>query len=137
MNAGSSSVGASRRVQEHILHRYIAPARRKRQSTVRVRAGDVVRALGLWTRVPQVCSAMQSERFLRAQGLEVVARQGPPSGQSTTLQLTYQIQNGGGGGSEDLMRSLYGRLRDAYAAEGGGEAFHRREKASFERRRRP
>ncbi|HET9784138.1 MAG TPA: hypothetical protein VFP94_04155 [Terriglobales bacterium] len=134
--SGGSSVGASRRVQEHILHRDIAPARRKRQNTVRVLAGDVVRALGLWTRVPQVCSAMQSQRFLRAQGLEVVARQGPPSGQSTTLQLTYQIQDGGGG-SEDLMRSLYGRLRDAYAAEGGGEAFHRREKASFERRRRP
>jgi hypothetical protein len=131
MSAGSS-VGASRRVQEHILHRYIAPARRKRQNTVRVLAGDVVRALGLWTRVPQVCSAMQSQRFLRAQALDIVDRQGPPSGQSTTVAVVYQLRPEAE--KPVTFESLRGILRDAYARRGGGEASLRRDRASFERR---
>ncbi|MGH9488271.1 MAG: hypothetical protein ACRD04_11870 [Terriglobales bacterium] len=128
----NGSKGASKRVQDLLLARYIEPARRRGQKTIRIVAGDIVRELRLRDRAPQVCAAMQGVRFLKRNQLEILEREGPPSGQSTTVAITYAL-DGGAARGEALFESLRGILREAYAAEGGAERVIRRERAAFDR----
>lgn len=80
----NGSKGASRRVQDLIVAAYIEPARRRHESTVRVTAGELARALKLVNRGPQVCTAMQGQRFLQRNHLEILKRKGPPSGAASS-----------------------------------------------------
>ncbi len=126
---------ATGNIQETLLNQYIGPARRRGATRVRVVAGDLVREMGLWKRVPQVCAAMQTKKFLRQNGLDIEKLEGPPSGQSTTVAVTYRLEPQKE--KHDLFDRLRGIMREAYAREGGSEAFLRRERASFNRGRRP
>jgi len=126
-----AKTGNSQRVQDLLISKYFEPARRRRVSTVQVVAGDLARELGLSQRVPQVCSAMQGQRFLREQGLEIVKREGPPSGQGTTVALTYKLNGTSPEDPERLWQSLRGIFREAFAEEGGGEAWLKRERAAW------
>ena len=47
--------------------------------------------LGLTNRVPVVCQALKSKRFLRENHLVVKDVSGPPSGLSTTVKFTFEI----------------------------------------------
>ena len=96
---------------------------------------------------PQVCSALQTSKFLRENGLEIESVDGPPSKMSTTVVVRYRVANSGiesgivrtGFGNEQsdptdetpeqwahrLTGKLFGLMKDEFAAFGGGEAFLR------------
>jgi 5-methylcytosine-specific restriction enzyme B len=67
-------------IRDHLLRRYIAPARRKGQTFVTITAGDVHKELGLRNRVPSVCQVMESRLLEREGGVRASSKQGPPSG---------------------------------------------------------
>jgi hypothetical protein len=140
----------------HFLRvRYFEPARKRRETLVTLRAGDIHRELGLRNRVPNVCQVMESKLLEKEAGVKVSSKQGPPSGRGTTLTVTYTVDlNASGahpvlpGRSHDagpktqhpgvaLFYSLRGLAKDIYAAEGGGEAWLDRERGSFYGSRKP
>ena len=137
---------ASDQVRAYVHTHYIAPARRAGANTVRVRAGEVHKALK-WDlrRVPQVCAALSTRKFLESDNLELLRKSGPPSGQSTTVEFTFKlldegktpipaahtprapgrVQDGSG------LEALYGILEEEFKALGGGEAFLKAERAAW------
>jgi hypothetical protein len=132
--APGSSTGANA-VRRHAYEKYIASARRRREKTVVINVGEVHRALALNNRVPLVCAALGSKKFLTEHGLRIVSKTGPPSGQSTTVTFTYEIV---GKKQDDVQLSrqeawnrLRGSMKDIFAEYGGGEAYLRAERASF------
>ena len=129
-----AKTGNSQKVQTQLLSKYFEPARRRRASTVRVVAGDLARDLNLMTRVPQVCSAMQTQRFLREQGLEIIKREGPPSGQGTTVAVTYKLNGAPAQDPDGLWQSLRGIFREQLVEAGGADAWLQRERSEFDRK---
>lgn len=130
----------SERVRIYVKTHYIQPARKAGSSSVTIRAGEVHRALK-WDlrKVPQVCSALSTKKFMKSAGVELIERKGPPSGQSTTVEFTYRlvddqtrkierskeekpIANGAG------LLALYGIAKEAFQQLGGGEAFLKAER---------
>ena len=113
--------------------KYVLPARDRRARRFSIRAGDVVREMKLSGRVPAVCSALKSRAFLHLNGLRLVERSGPKSGQSTTVTYTYEFVGPGEASqaSQDSWTELRGSLKDVFAELGGGEAYLRRERDSF------
>jgi|HubBroStandDraft_6_1064221.scaffolds.fasta_scaffold294952_2 hypothetical protein len=128
-NTGSDAV------RRHAYEKYISAARRRREKTVAINVGEVHRALALNNRVPLVCAALGSKKFLTEHGLRIVSKTGPPSGQSTTVTFTYGFD---GAAQEpasglDAFMALRGTGKEVFASLGGGEAFLRRERAEFSR----
>lgn len=121
-------------VRRHAYEKYVSAARRRKEKTVAINVGEVHRALALNNRVPLVCAALGSKKFLTEHGLRIVAKTGPPSGQSTTVTFTYEIveDNEKPRGLEAFL-ALRGIGKEIFAALGGGEAFLRRERAEFSR----
>ena len=78
-------------IRAYSHEKYVAPARKQHLVRFSIRAGDVVRELKLLGRVPAVCSALKSRAFLEQNGLRIVERTGPSSGQSTTVIYTYEF----------------------------------------------
>jgi hypothetical protein len=137
---------ASDQVRSYVRDHYIMPARKAGLGTVRVRAGEVHKALK-WDlrRVPQVCAALSTRKFLQIANVELLKKSGPPSGQSTTVEFTYRllgdgearkpreqpvsqpgrVQDGSG------LEALYGILEEEFKSLGGGEAFLKAERASW------
>jgi hypothetical protein len=122
-------------VRRHAYDKYISAARRRKEKTVAINAGEVHRALALNNRVPLVCAALGSRKFLTEHGLRIVSKTGPPSGQSTTVTFTYEIVEGNRKPAEglDAFLALRGIGKEIFASLGGGEAFLRRERAEFSR----
>ncbi len=134
-------------IRSYAGERYVAPARAQRERRFCIRAGDVVREMNLvGGRTPAVCSALKTREFLRENGLRLVAKTGPDSGQSTTVTYTYEFlaseHTAGGrplggfaGGTpqsrQEAWERLRGVLKDVYAEFGGGEAYLRSVRASF------
>ncbi len=127
----------SEQVVKHVQNAYVAPARERGESTVRVKAGDVHRDLRWANRVPSVCTTLSSQKFQRAVGVELIAKDGPPSGQSTTVVFTYRLPAAGGhvrpGRHVSGLEKLYGIASDIFRELGGGEKFihEEREKLNF------
>src|SRR5271155_5489414 len=113
--------------------KYVVPARKRQLEKFSIRAGDVVRELKLLGRVPAVCSALKSGAFLEQNGLRIVERTGPSSGQSTTVVYTYEFlnQQSSPAGEVEPWTQLRGALRSVYAALGGGESYLRGERENF------
>ncbi len=120
-------------VREYARETYISPARRRRDKTVTINVGQVQKGVGLQNRVSLVCQALKSEKFLRAHGLRLISRTGPPSGQSTTVMYTYEFLDAqpSPAGQKDAWTRLRGALKDVFAELGGGEAYLRNERDSF------
>jgi hypothetical protein len=96
---------------------------------------------------PQICTSIQSEKFLRANGLEIEAIDGPPSRQSSTVVVHYRViakESEPGHKADTALSSsaevsaespeewahrmtgkLFGLLKEELAEYGGGEAFIR------------
>ena len=96
---------------------------------------------------PQICSALQTSKFLRENGLEIEEVIGPPSKMSPTVVVRYRVASTGmkpcakknaleyeqtEPDQEDpdawalrLTEKLRGLLKDELAEYGGGEAFLR------------
>jgi hypothetical protein len=130
----------SDQVREFVKENYVAPARLTGADTVSVRVGDVHRAMK-WDlkRVPQVCSALSTRKFLNSANVELVERNGPPSGQSTTVEFIFRLLQSESGSREAQrnaklpakeisLRDLYGIFAEEFKALGGGEAFLKKER---------
>ncbi len=98
-NESSSSLKSHRgeiagRVRDFVIATYIEPARSEGQSQVSVRAGDVDKALGYrYRRLPLICAALRSGKFLETGRVKLIGESGPPSGASTTTTFTYDLES--------------------------------------------
>jgi hypothetical protein len=124
--------------KQHVIARYVAPARQRGQSTIQVRVGNVLKELGWTNRTPSVFSTLSSRHFLREAGLELVEKRGGPSsgGPSTTVEFVYRIvdENSRHGAptraaSDGIdLAALYGIGAKVYRELGGGEEYMKRER---------
>lgn len=124
------------RVREWVETKVIRPARARGDRMVSVTAGDVHRELGLKNRVPVVCQALKSKRFLHENHLVLKDMSGPPSGLSTTVRFTYEIVSGGAheGSTEKQQHPLLGLrgiAKEIFRQLGGGEHFIKKEREQF------
>lgn len=130
-NAVLSSVSDS--VRQHVRDTYLRPARRRGERIFAVNVGTVHKELALNNRVPLVCLALKSKKFLDENALQLVSKTGPPSGQSTTVTFTYAIldSNEKDSAPTEPLLQLRGIAKDVFKALGGGETFIREERKSF------
>lgn len=124
------------RVRGYANEQYIQPVRKNAGGTVRIRAGDIVKGLGLKNKTPNVCTALRSKIFQEQYGLELLEEQGPPSGMSTTVVFTYRVlKQAQTEESNSISSSAFDRLRSigkkTFRSLGGGEAFIRGERENF------
>jgi hypothetical protein len=129
-----SLVSDSDAIRRHAYKKYVSRAR-GREKNVSINVGEVHRELGLNNRVPLVCAALGSKKFLTEHGLRIISKTGPPSGQSTTVTFTYEIMDREPDKSKDTQLESWLKLRgiakDIFASYGGGEAYLRQERANF------
>ena len=122
-------------VRKHAAEQYLAAARRRGEKAVSINVGAVHKALTLHNRVPLVCAALASKKFLTENHLRLISKTGPPSGQSTTVTYTYQFvpkeKKDRGVDRQDAWNRLRGALKDVFAELGGGENYLRNERANF------
>lgn len=124
----------SQRVREHARLEYIEPARRRGDSTVRIVAGEVQKAVRLSNRISLVCQALKSHKFLDENHLALEKWDGPPSGMSTTVTFTYRLtgqQPVTAEPHESPLLRLQGIAKEVFQSLGGGEAFIRSEREQF------
>ncbi len=122
-------------VREFVEKTAVNEARRRSLQRFSVNAGEVHKAMGLHNRVPQVCNALQSEKFLKRNGLRIVEKKGPPSGLSTSVTITYEFADNRGKALPQDLSSFYalrGIARDLFAEYGGGEAYLRAERQGWD-----
>jgi hypothetical protein len=111
---------------------YVRPTQHRGARTVSINVGEVHRAVALRNRIPLVCQALESAKFLQANDLKLVSKTGPPSGQSTTVTYTYEfIDKGPSAPKEDPWVRLRGALKNVFAELGGGEDYVRAEREKF------
>lgn len=134
--AAVSSMSSADSIRQHASQKYVSPARRQPHKTFCINVGGVHKELGLQNRIPAVCSALTSRKFLTENQLSLISRTGPPSGKSTTVTYTYEFlprQKEAGAPQErqDAWNRLRGALKDVFAELGGGENYLRNERANF------
>jgi len=143
--------GLSDQVRSIATAKYVEPAIRAGQQKVSIAVRDLMRdlePLGFPARNwPQICSAIQTGKFLRGNRLEIEAVEGPPKKQSSTVVVRYRVkmssESAGAEGLHDLepanqmaeespsarahrlAERMRGLLKEEMAAYGGGEAFLR------------
>jgi hypothetical protein len=124
-------------VRSHVRDVYLKPAVQRGERVFVVNVGTVHKALALNNRVPLVCAALKSKKFLDDNKLRLVSQSGPPSGQSTTVTFTYEILAPGTAraASPNPLISLRGVAKDLFRELGGGETFIRSERSNFDRHR--
>ena len=122
-------------IRDYASEVYVRTARQKGLRSFSINVGEVHKALTLQNRVPPVCTALRSAKFLELNGLRMVSESGPPSGLSTTVVYTYEFVDDDKGGRVDTRQDAWNRLRgalkDVFAELGGGENYLRNERANF------
>jgi 5-methylcytosine-specific restriction protein B len=122
-------------VREYAVRHYVQPAKGRGERTLKIRAGDVHKALHLERLMPTVCQALKSKRFLNENGLAIDHVEGPPSGLGPTLQITYRMSQEGTEPSltspELPLMRLWGAGREVFQSLGGAESFIRSEREQF------
>jgi len=120
----------------------VLPAGQKREKRFSIRAGDVVHDMKINGYAPAVCSALKTREFLRSNNLRLVDRTGPESGLSTTVTYTYEFidtpdlsSSPGRPSRDEAWKRLRGLLKDVFSELGGGEAYLRAERSSFNKPR--
>jgi hypothetical protein len=121
------------KIRLHARDKYVLPARRRKETQVSIRAGDIVRDLGLVGRTPAVCNALKGKKFCQGNNLRLVRVKGPRSGQSTTVVCTYEFVDAKSVSDRrnDPWLQLRGTLKNVFAELGGGEAYLRAERDNF------
>lgn len=134
MKQKAGSTVTSDSIRHSAQRSYVHPARHRGLKRFSINVGEVHRSLALRNRVPLVCQALGSEKFLEANSLKLVSKTGPPSGQSTTVTYTYEFVDSGTHSepAEDAWSRLGGALKDVFQELGGGEAYLRAERENFE-----
>jgi hypothetical protein len=90
--------------------------------------------LKLSQRIPLVCAALRSERFLVSNDLELEKLEGPPSKRGPRVTITYRLKERHESPKDVRLAaidSIYGIGAEVFASLGGGEAFIRTERESF------
>jgi len=124
----------AQRIRDHLRSTYVNPARSRHESTIRIIAGDVLKALRLSNRAPAVCQVLRGRKFLEENSLILEKQEGPPSGLSTTAAFTYRLaeqHQTSGDRTKSDWESLRGIAKEAFAAVGGAEAFLKSEREKF------
>lgn len=142
--------GLSDQVRSVASEKYVIPAIHAGKSTFSVAVRDLMRhlePLGFPARNwPQICTAIQAEKFLRAHGLVIETVEGPPKKQSPTVVVHYRVADPGAESGSSASQAkveqavpaetpeewahrvtgkLCGLMKDEIAAMGGSEAFLR------------
>lgn len=122
-------------IRDHAARTYVRAAKQQGLKGFTIRAGDVHREMGFKeNRVPAVCSALKSKKFLVENGLRLVDRSGPPSGLSPTVTYTYEfVDLSSSSPEEHPFLALRGIAKDVFASLGGGENFIRAEREAWEK----
>jgi hypothetical protein len=141
--------GLSDQVRSVARDKYVEAARRSGKSEFSIRVRDMLDALvplGFpGNNTPQVCTALQSQKFTQDNQLALVAVEGPPSKMSTTVVVKYRFLSEAREASKGwiekepvsvasqkenatsrakrLTEGLKGLLREELSEYGGGEAF--------------
>jgi hypothetical protein len=125
----------SDKVRQFVAEQYVRPARQRGERTFTVIVGHVHRKLGFRNRVPLVCAALKSNRFLHENQLLLKHIQGPPSGMSTTVALTYELERSGADGVriQNPLWALLGEAKKMFQQLGGGEVFIQGERQELNR----
>jgi len=76
------------RIRAYALEHYVRPWRRSGEKHLSIRAGDIVRAMGLHNATPNVCSALEGRKFQSEAGISLIRREGPI--RSTTTTFHYE-----------------------------------------------
>lgn len=143
--------GASDKVRLIAEEKFVEPAIRAGRGEFSIAVKDLMGYLQMtgfpkrnW---PQVCTAIQTAKFLRENKLEIKSVEGPPSGQSTTVVVRYRVVGDGSqapssglspekeGAAEAqetpeewahrVTGKISGILKEELSEFGGGEAFIR------------
>src|SRR5271167_4015586 len=105
--------GLSDQVRQVAAQRYIEPAIREGRTKISVAVRDLMRDLepfGFPARNwPQICTAIQAHKFLRSNGLEIEAVDGPPKKQSPTVIVHYRVIGSGTLDKESAIGPEVGR----------------------------
>ncbi|MBI1792192.1 MAG: hypothetical protein HYR60_32110 [Acidobacteria bacterium] len=130
-----TKISGSDEVRQFAVEQYVRPAQSRGERSFSVIVGDVHRALGFRNRVPLVCAALKSNKFLRENRVSLKQVQGPPSGLSTTVTITYEFEGGEVAGAKprNPIWGLLGKGKEMFQALGGGEAFIQGERESLNR----
>lgn len=137
------SIGLSDKIRDMARNKYVTPAVRSGHTHFSIRVRDLINDLQAEgyppSYTPQICSALQTRKFLSENGLEIENVEGPPRKVSPTVVIRYRLQNAASDHipaqrppAEDpserafrLTEKLRGILKDELAEYGGGEAFLR------------
>jgi len=132
VNEQAKKIGADE-IRDYSTRTFVEPARQRGQKRFSIRVGDVVRELRLYRSIPNVCGALKTEEFRRANRLRLVDATGPKSGLSTTVVYTYEFvdQEHPPDVSVDAWSGLRGALKEVFAELGGGEAYLQAERSKF------
>ena len=76
-------------IREFVENQYIIPARKEDRATVTVNTGDIHQKMGLHNRLPAVCEAIRSKKFLHSCGITLSVWSGPAQGAS--VNATYKF----------------------------------------------
>ena len=77
------------KIREFANTEYIQPARKRKETSVAIRAGDVAKVLNLQDRIAAVCSALGAKAFQEEYNVKLIATTGPHT--STTTEFTFEI----------------------------------------------
>jgi hypothetical protein len=86
---GMRAQGSADEIRAFVQSRYFGPARERQEATVYIRAGDVHKELGLDSRMPSVCSVLDSKKTQEGFSVQLVQRQGPPAG--ANVEYIFQL----------------------------------------------
>jgi hypothetical protein len=145
---GMANYGSTDRVRRTATERYIVPARRRNETTVKIHSGSFGKFLVQNNilppnRFPIICNALKSGKFLKENRLVLEEIQGPPSGRSSTVTFVYKVEpetlsppgsspTPDSGGTNSFL-TLRGILTTTYKQLGGAENFHSRERETWDR----
>ena len=79
----------SESIRDFVYERYIKPAYEKGLKRITLRAGDVHDEMGLKGKIPSVCGALGTKKFLKQYNLRLLKREGPSC--SADVYFTYEI----------------------------------------------
>lgn len=131
-------MSASDQVRDHVKRFYLEPARNQGKELFRIKTAEIHKNLG-WrdqlNRFPIICQALETRKFLKENDLELVKREGPPSGRSSTVVYTFRIREKSGAANSTnapAIMALRGLGKSWLRTAGGGEAYLRKEREGFD-----
>ena len=76
-------------IRDYVINQIITPARIMGKRFVIVRSGDIHKAMNLRNSMPNVCSAIDTNKILIKSGAKLISRKGP--NQSSTVEWVFEI----------------------------------------------